>query len=62
MSDPFTTDKERYENLSDLIVELRDQMSRLDPEYANDWVGELIHSPEICVERIVLWMKGKEIL
>ena len=59
---PFATDKERYEILSDLIVELRDQITRLDPEYADEWLGELVHSPEICVERIILWMKSKETL
>lgn len=54
------TFEQKYENLSDLVAELRDEIYVVDPDYFNGWVGEFIHSPEVCLERVILWLNDED--
>lgn len=50
---------ERYEELSDKVVDLRELIYEIDPEYFDAWLGEFVHSPEICLDRIILWLRER---
>lgn len=52
--------KEENEELISLVVKIRDTIEKNNPEYFNDWVGEFVHSPVVCLERVYLLLKGGE--
>lgn len=47
-------ERQRYLDISDKIVILRDEINRLDPEYFDKWLAEFVHSPEVALDRIIL--------
>jgi hypothetical protein len=48
--------KEELAEITDELVRMRDHISKVDPEYTNEWLGEFVNSPKACAARIVQWM------
>lgn len=53
------TYKERYFILSNRTAELREQFILANPQYGDEHLGELVHSPEACADRIKEFYKEK---
>ena len=50
--------KEEYKELEEIMVKMRDAITELDPEYADEHVGELVSNPVECARCILAWLKG----
>lgn len=55
----YTEVKSENDKLDSLILKIRDTIEKNHPEYFDDWVGEFVHSPAVCLERVYLFLKGE---
>lgn len=49
--------KETNKKLEDAILNLRGLIYEKNPQYFDEWVGEFVHSPLICLERIYQFLE-----
>ena len=53
----FEMVKKENEELISWVLKIRDTIEKNHPEYFDDWVGEFVHSPAVCLERVYLFLK-----
>lgn len=48
--------KEKYDNIIDIVAIMREALSKVDPDYVDEHLGEMVGCPEACAELIAKWL------